>query len=657
MAIVRMQRLHLLAAKAQKEELMTALMRLGCAEIKEQSAVLSDPRTEKIVTRAQSGVAALRAEKALFGDAVKLLDKYAPDPPPLLSAKPVIKEEDFLDEARLEESRSIAEKINELDELIRNCWLEEGSCSTLIEVLSPWKDFSVPLEYSGTAHVGMKLGTIPTVSDFEGLKAELGEKVEECELTEISEDEHTRFLCVFYHRSREEELNEVLHSYGFSVPPFGNVQGTAAENLTSLREKLRGIKLQRALHETHLVSFAEDRQRLKEAYDLVTTREGRAEAMENLLEAGSVVCLDAWITEPDKEKLIMLLEKFDCAYSFEDPSEEEYPEVPVKLRNNRFTNGLNMVTNMYSLPQYGTVDPNPLMAPFFILFYGIMMADMGYGLLMIIAALVAMKRMRPKEGMLSFCQLLLWGGIATFIMGALTGGFFADAPYQLVHMLNPESTWQGLPYLFSPLEDTILVLGGSMVLGFIHLNTGLVISFVQKLKHGDVLGGIFYEGAIWLIFVGAGIMVLGSGMVFGIETLGTAGIAVLVIGAVMLFYGGTRGKKGLGKVTSIFGTLYNELTGWFGDLLSYSRIMALMLAGSVIGQVFNTIASMFGNIILFIIVFIIGHALNFGLNLLGCYVHDLRLQCLEYFGKFYTDGGRPFKPLRIVSKYVEVSNK
>ncbi|MBQ9733199.1 MAG: hypothetical protein IJV74_03075, partial [Clostridia bacterium] len=351
MAIVRMQRLHLLAAKAQKEELMTALMRLGCAEIKEQSAVLSDPRTEKIVTRAQSGVAALRAEKALFGDAVKLLDKYAPDPPPLLSAKPVIKEEDFLDEARLEESRSIAEKINELDELIRNCWLEEGSCSTLIEVLSPWKDFSVPLEYSGTAHVGMKLGTIPTVSDFEGLKAELGEKVEECELTEISEDEHTRFLCVFYHRSREEELNEVLHSYGFSVPPFGNVQGTAAENLTSLREKLRGIKLQRALHETHLVSFAEDRQRLKEAYDLVTTREGRAEAMENLLEAGSVVCLDAWITEPDKEKLIMLLEKFDCAYSFEDPSEEEYPEVPVKLRNNRFTNGLNMVTNMYSMPQ------------------------------------------------------------------------------------------------------------------------------------------------------------------------------------------------------------------------------------------------------------------------------------------------------------------
>jgi len=341
---------------------------------------------------------------------------------------------------------------------------------------------------------------------------------------------------------------------------------------------------------------------------------------------------------------------------FEDPVEEEYPEVPVKLKNNVFTNGLNMVTNMYSLPQYGTVDPNPLMAPFFILFYGLMMADMGYGLLMVLASVIAMKKMRPRDGMLHFCNLLFWAGIATFVVGALTGGFFADAPYQLVHMINPESTWQGLPVLlFSPLSDTILVLGGSIALGFIHLNTGLIISFVRKVKQGAILDGIFYECAIWVIFVGAGIMVLGSDLVLGAEAVKTAGLVVLIIGAVALFYGGTRGKKGLGKVTSIFGTLYNELTGWFGDLLSYSRIMALMLAGSVIGQVFNTIATMFGNIILFVVIFIVGHALNFGLNLLGCYVHDLRLQCLEYFGKFYTDGGRPFKPLKVESKYVEVS--
>ncbi len=655
MAIVRMQKLHLLAARSQREEIMTSLMLLGCAEVKEQSALLSDPRLQGLISREKSDLAALRQEKALFGDAVKLLDKYAPDPPPLLSAKPVIRESDFLDPEKHSESREVAKKIVELDESIRNHYLEEANCSTLIEVLSPWKNFSVPLEYSGTQSVGMKLGTIPMVSDYDGLRDRLMEEVPETELTEVFSDEHTRFLCLFYYRPMEAQVMEIMHSYGFAVPPFGNVTGTAAEKLRETREKLRDIRLARSLDETHLVSFAEDRQRLKEAYDLVATREGRAEAMENLVGTSSTVCLDAWVTEPEREKLIAALEKFDCAYMLDEPTEEEYPEVPVKLKNNFFTTGLNMVTNMYSLPQYGTVDPNPLMAPFFILFYGIMMADMGYGLLMILAGLIALKKMRPKDGMLHFCNLLFWGGVSTFIMGALTGGFFADAPYQLVHMINPESTWQGLPYLFSPLNDTILVLGGSIVLGFIHLNTGLVIGFVQKLKRGEVLDGIFYEVAIWIIFLGAGVMVLGSLMEMVNSALNILGAAVLIVGAVMLFYGGTRGKKGLGKVTSIFGTLYNELTGWFGDLLSYSRIMALMLAGSVIGQVFNTIASMFGNIILFVIIFIIGHVLNFGLNLLGCYVHDLRLQCLEYFGKFYVDGGRPFKPLKINSKYVEVS--
>ncbi len=655
MAIVRMQKLHLLAAKSRKEEILTELMLLGCAEIKEQSELLSDPRMAEILTREKSALPALRQEKALFGDAVKLLDKYAPDPPPFLSAKPIVSESEFMDEDRLVESREIAKKIVELDESIRNHYLEEGNCGTLIEVLQPWRKFSVPLEYSGSAHVGMKLGTIPTVSDFEGMKLELGDKVPETEIAEISSDEHTRFLCIFYYRPCEEKVFEILHSYGFAVPPFGNVEGTAAENLVALKEKLRKIRLARALDETHLISFAEDRQRLQEAYDLACTREARAEAMENLAYTESIVCLDAWVTEPEHDKLVEIMEKFDCAYMFDEPEEEEYPEVPVKLKNNFFSNGLNMVTNMYSLPQYGTVDPNPLMAPFFILFYGIMMADMGYGLLMVLASIIAMKRMRPKEGMLHFCNLLFWAGISTFVMGALTGGFFADAPYQVVHMINPESTWQGLPYLFTPLNHTIYVLAGSIVLGFIHLNAGLVISFVQKVKKGDVLGGIFYEVAIWLIFIGAGIMVLGSALVLEIAALKTAGLVVLILGAVGLFYGGTRDKKGMGKLTSIFGTLYNELTGWFGDLLSYSRIMALMLAGSVIGQVFNTIAAMFGNAILFIIIFIIGHVLNFALNLLGCYVHDLRLQCLEYFGKFYTDGGRPFKPLKIKSKYVEVS--
>jgi V/A-type H+-transporting ATPase subunit I len=130
---------------------------------------------------------------------------------------------------------------------------------------------------------------------------------------------------------------------------------------------------------------------------------------------------------------------------------------------------------------------------------------------------------------------------------------------------------------------------------------------------------------------------------------------VLVVGLLLVLYGGSRSAKGLGKVLSIFTTIYNQATGWFGDILSYSRLMALMLAGSVIATVFNTIGAIANNIFVFIPIFLIGHALNFGLNLLGCYVHDLRLQCLEYFGKFYEDGGRAFNPLEVKTKYYNVA--
>ena len=145
-------------------------------------------------------------------------------------------------------------------------------------------------------------------------------------------------------------------------------------------------------------------------------------------------------------------------------------------------------------------------------------------------------------------------------------------------------------------------------------------------------------------------------MVFAGAALAILGVTnlVLILGGVMVLVGSGWNAKGFGKVTAVFGSLYNHVTGYFGDILSYSRLMALMLAGSVIAQVFNTLGAIPGNIVLFFIISLLGNALNFALNLLGCFVHDLRLQCLEYFGKFYKDGGKPFRPLEIKTKFVDI---
>ena len=409
--------------------------------------------------------------------------------------------------------------------------------------------------------------------------------------------------------------------------------------------------------EADIAAFAPHRDAFKLCVDRASVRLGRAEAEERLVGTESVVCMRGWLTAPEEEKLTAVLAKYDCAWDLADPTEDEYPEVPVKLKNNKFTEPLNMVTNMYSLPAYGTVDPNPLMAPFFILFYGIMMADMGYGLVMVLAALIALGKMKPKRGSKYFCELLLACGVSTFLLGIVTGGFFGNAVPTIVRMFGHDVQLGILTSpLLDPLKDTTTILIGAMVLGFIQLVTGMIVNMVMECRQGKVGDAIFNEGTWLVLFAGLALYVLKIGNIAGVPV-------VLCIGGLMLLYGSGREAKGFGKVTAVFGALYNGLTGWFGDILSYSRLMALMLAGSVIAQVFNTLAAMPSSggvtvvsMLVFILIFLVGHALNFGLNLLGCFVHDLRLQCLEFFGKFYVDGGKPFSPLEINTRYVDVEN-
>jgi V/A-type H+-transporting ATPase subunit I len=201
-----------------------------------------------------------------------------------------------------------------------------------------------------------------------------------------------------------------------------------------------------------------------------------------------------------------------------------------------------------------------------------------------------------------------------------------------------------LPALFSPLDDALAVLIGSLCLGLIQIFTGMGISMYKQFKRGEVMAALCNEGAWFLVFILIGVAAL----------TGQVKACIIAIVVVLVLTQG-YGKKGiLGKLMGIGGSLYNNLTGYFSDILSYSRLMALMLAGAVIAQVFNTLGAITGNVVFFFLISIIGNALNFALNLLGCYVHDLRLQCLEFFGRFYEDGGKPFEPIQIDTKYVDV---
>ncbi len=488
----------------------------------------------------------------------------------------------------------------------------------------------------------------PAAIHIGSAEAALNDAVEEAELVRVDSDKDQHYLALIALKEELPVALDSLREFGFAIASFSGMDGTAKECTERLNGELKRLAGEKEAAAREIWDQRVHREELELSADRLNAKIACAEAEDRMYGMDSTIVLQGWALAKKVPELEKCLEKYDCAWELSDPEPEEYPDVPVKLTNNNITNGLNMVTNMYSLPAYDGVAPNPLMAPYFILFYGLMMADMGYGLLMIIAAVVAMKKIKPRAGTLSFCQLLLWGGISTFVMGFLTGGFFGDALAQIGKILGKPDGWGELWCLFSPMNDSMMVLVGALVLGLIQLNTGMAINVVKKVKRGQKADAFWEEGSLWVILIGGVLLALGIGNIGKVPV-------VLVIGCLMLFYGGSRGAKGFGKVASVFATLYNTLTGWFGDILSYTRIMALMLAGSVIAMVFNTIGAMANNLVLFIIVFIIGHALNFALNLLSCFVHDLRLQCLEYFGKFYEDGGKPFRPLSIRTKYYDIA--
>ena len=652
-----MKKLRLLAVRDQKEELLKELIRHGCVEFSELEGELQGTELESALHRENPDLTALRARHTTLNHAIELLNVYAPKKSKLLSAKPELEPQVLLDDTGLTGALKTAEAIEGYDARIKRIAAEESRERSTIEALRPWQELDLPLDCEGTERCGVLLGTVPARMDLGQMNAALDAVDEESELFTIREEKKERYVLLVCMKDKLAAMQDALRPFGFTPSAVAGMSGTARECMLNAEQTLKELAAEKENCTRYIVDDAVHRDELKLAADRVSVQIALAEAEDRLCSTDKVLVMEGWIPAEKEKELGEVFDRFGCAWEAVDPAEDEYPRVPVQLKNNKFTNALNMVTNMYSLPAYGSRDPNPLMAPFFILFYGLMMADMGYGIIMIIAALVAMKKIKPRGGTLAFCQLLLYGGISTFVMGALTGGFFGNAPEIIAGMFG--STWKGLPYLFSPVRDSNMVLYGAMVLGLLHLNTGMAVNFQEKWRRGDKAGAIFEEGSQWVILVGGVLLGLQMLIFKDAAVLHTAGLAVIIAGVVMLLFGSTRGATGFGKITAPFSCLYNTLTGWFGDVLSYSRIMALMLAGGVVAQVFNTIAAMPSKNgvtpvsgLIFIVVFLIGHALNFALNLLGCFVHDLRLQCLEFFGKFYQDGGKPFMPLRIRTQYI-----
>ena len=634
-----MKHLRLLGMESEREALLKAMQDMECVEI---SSIDGSEEALKSGFAKPDDKALMSAQEAsrAYRTALASLDRFAPEKKGMFRKRQGVSRATFFSAESEENARTAAETINKDTRRLGEIESERTKNEALRATLAPWLTVDAPLGGADGA-LAVFFGTVGLNVTDDALKA-LADSLDGL-LTwqQASSDRSLRYLLVMCHGSVKERALSALRDLGFSTVSFRGMTGTAKENDKALAENLAALEKERQEIEQRIAGLGGKREALLEASDRAAIALRREEAKSRLVGTDKVFLLEGWLPADRCAEIEKTLKPFTCAIETREPTEDEYPQVPVQLKNNKLTRPLNMVTEMYSLPAYGTLDPNPLMAPFFILFYGIMMADMGYGLLMMIASVIISKKYRPKGTSGELFSLLGLCGISTFIMGALTGGFFGDFLTQLVAIVSPGTVF-ALPKLFDPLDDLTMILIGSMALGMVQIVTGMAISLIEKCKRKKFLDAFFEEITWWIVFIGIALLALGKGA------------AVLYVGCALVLLGPIVQGKGWGRLTGVFGSLYNHVTGYFGDILSYTRLMALMLAGSVIAQVFNMLAAMPGNVIAFIIISMLGNAMNFGLNLLGCYVHDLRLQCLEFFNKFYVDGGKPFRPMTLDTEYVDL---
>ena len=369
----------------------------------------------------------------------------------------------------------------------------------------------------------------------------------------------------------------------------------------------------------------------------------------------STFVLTGYIPEKYAESLKKEIEvKYTAAITFTDPTDED--DVPVLLENSKFSAPVEGITKMYAMPGKGDVDPTPVMSFFYYLFFGMMLSDAGYGILMIIGTTIALKKFKLETSMKKTLTMFRNCGISTVFWGALFGSWFGDIA-QVVARNFFDKEIGSLALWFEPLTDPVKLLLVSFGLGILHLFLGVAVAFKMTWDSGKKLDAIFDALPIYLIVLG--VAPLGAGMFISVpEVLKTTGIYMLLAGVIILVLTAGRTSKSIfGKFFGGLYALYNTATGYFGDILSYSRLLALGLATGSIASVINLIGTMPENkvfkLILLIIVFVVGHIANLAINLLGAYVHTDRLQFVELFSKFYTGGGREFAPLTVNTKYIK----
>lgn len=651
-----MRKIAVIGLDQNKDAVMSRLMDFGAVELTDQRAKADAAELDSFLSldKSQERASALDGKITQGETTLSIIEKYNDAKAPLFnSRRSISKAEGNAIKARLEKTQEGILAILQLEEKIRKAKENINKLEQDKIYLTPWQQYGNPLEETKTYRTATKLGVMPQSPETEGVLAEIGQNPSVI-IEEIHKDKDLCYIAMIYLDEAGDEALEGLKKHGFAEMSFKGFVGTPKENLERIDNEVAQIQGDILELEGQLKEMVPLKKDIEEYCDILTIERDKERAKANLMQTKKTFMLEGWIPSRLEKKAEKLLTEEGCYYVIRDPQEDE--EVPVLLDNRSFFVPFEAITEMYSLPDYKGFDPTSIYAAFYAIFFGMMLSDAGYGIIMTLACFIALKKFDLEGTTFKMIKLFFYCGISTTVWGALFGGWFGDiVPVFAKTVLGKDVIIN--PLWFNPLDDPMKLLIFSLALGVIHLFIGMGIKAYMQIREGNWFDAICDEGFWYLTIIGL-VAWLGGGSLS--PSLPDIGMYMAIVGMAGLLLTGGRHNKGFGKITGGLGNLYN-ITSYLSDILSYARLLALGLATGVIAQVVNTMGSLFGGgvvgIIILVVIFIAGHGLNLAINALGAFIHASRLQYVEFFGKFYEDGGEPFDPFRKKTKYIRIDHE
>lgn len=657
MSIVKMKKVAVIGLDTMKEKLISDLMELGVVQITDQSQRLAeDEKWQGLGTMDgdDDRVASLDSEINRVTLALDTLARYSVEKSPLFFTRRAMKARDFAE--TMEGRKSIVadtDYILGLNESLHGLREQINKRNTDLSSITPWIGYDLPLDVEHTEFTEINLGVVPSTVDIGVLDQRIQEVSEAVALSEVNRDKDLIYLMVVTMKENQDDVLTVMKQHGYTPTPFKGFAGSANDNRNRIIREIKEKEEECKKIEDEISTLSRMRPGIECLHDELIMERDHVKIKSNLLKTKRTFNLEGWVPEHCEEAVNKVLEASECCYEYRDPDDEE--EVPVMIQNNSFNSPFEAITEMYSLPDYHGVDPTKYFGIFYAIFFGMMLSDAGYGIVIAVACFIILKKFALEGMSYKMIKMFFYCGLATIFWGAMFGGWFGNFFQTAAKiMFNKDITIS--PIWFDPIADPTRLLIWSLIFGVVHLFVGMGIKAGMDIKRGHWLDAVFDVFSWYMIILGAAMWLAGGSIS---QALVTPGKYMTIAGALIVLLTGGRDRKGIGKVIGGLSSLYG-VTGYISDILSYARLLALGLATGVIANVVNTLGSVAGGglvgSIVLMVVFVVGHTFNMAINTLGAFVHSSRLQYIEFFGKFYEDGGEEFVPFRKNTKYVRLTS-